>query len=97
MLPPPVWLLQVTPSNFDEVVMAEGKDVMIEFYAPWCGHCQHLRPVYREVAEAVSRLWTFVACSWRVKGRVMCVIACTRFVRVQGRWPRDVCMFLAVQ
>ncbi|CAM9287229.1 unnamed protein product, partial [Hapterophycus canaliculatus] len=44
----------LTPENFDEVVKAEGKDVMLEFYAPWCGHCKSLKPVYAEVASSVG-------------------------------------------
>lgn len=43
----------MTPDNFDEVVRAEGTDVMLEFYAPWCGHCKSLKPVYNEVADEV--------------------------------------------
>lgn len=26
--------------NFDELVMQSDKDVLVEFYAPWCGHCK---------------------------------------------------------
>lgn len=37
--------------NFDDVVMNVDKDSLIEFYAPWCGHCKKLTPVYDEVGE----------------------------------------------
>ncbi|KOX74172.1 Protein disulfide-isomerase A3 [Melipona quadrifasciata] len=37
--------------NFDEVVTNNDKDTLIEFYAPWCGHCKKLAPIYDELGE----------------------------------------------
>jgi thiol-disulfide isomerase/thioredoxin len=39
----------VTANTFDEIVFG-GKDVLIEFYAPWCGHCKSLAPTYEKVS-----------------------------------------------
>lgn len=39
--------------NFDELVVNNEKDTLIEFYAPWCGHCKKLAPAYDELAEKV--------------------------------------------
>lgn len=30
----------VVAKNYDEIVLDDSKDVLIEFYAPWCGHCK---------------------------------------------------------
>jgi len=41
----------VVAHNFEEIVNDPTKDVLLEFYAPWCGHCKKLSPVYDELAS----------------------------------------------
>ncbi|ESQ27367.1 hypothetical protein EUTSA_v10018420mg [Eutrema salsugineum] len=40
----------VVAETLDDIVFKSGKNVLIEFYAPWCGHCQKLAPILDEVA-----------------------------------------------
>jgi len=48
----PTAVVVLTPDNFDAVVKDENKDVLVEFYAPWCGHCKKLAPDYDKVAAS---------------------------------------------
>jgi len=41
----------LTPENFDSIVLDSSKDVLVEFYAPWCGHCKKLAPVWEKLAN----------------------------------------------
>lgn len=40
--------------NFEELVTSTEKDVLIEFYAPWCGHCKSLAPKYDELGGKMA-------------------------------------------
>ncbi|WZZ31331.1 hypothetical protein YC2023_014732 [Brassica napus] len=50
----------VVGDNFDEIVLDESKDVLLEVYAPWCGHCQALEPMYNKLAKHLRSIDSLV-------------------------------------
>jgi len=44
----------VVAKNFDQIVLDPSKDVLLEFYAPWCGHCKQLAPIYEQLGSELA-------------------------------------------
>ena len=43
-------VIDLIPSNFDKFAFS-GKPALVEFFAPWCGHCKNLVPIYEKLAQ----------------------------------------------
>jgi len=41
----------LTDKNFQNTVLESKKPVLVDFWAPWCGPCQVMGPVIKELAE----------------------------------------------
>jgi thiol-disulfide isomerase/thioredoxin len=46
----------VTSTDWDKYVMDPAKTVIVEFFAPWCKHCQKFKPTYNLIANRANKL-----------------------------------------
>jgi protein disulfide-isomerase A6 len=50
----PTDVIACNDDDFDSVVLDEKSDVLVEFYAPWCGHCKRLAPDYEKLGATFA-------------------------------------------
>lgn len=49
-------VLQLGSKDFDANINRSNHTSIVEFYAPWCGHCQNLKPAFEKAAKSLSGL-----------------------------------------
>ncbi|KAH3667835.1 hypothetical protein WICMUC_005235 [Wickerhamomyces mucosus] len=73
-------VFELTAQNFDEIVLHSNQTSLVEFYAPWCGHCQRLKGEFSNVGKHLKDIATV--------GAINCDVAsnkkiCSKY-RVEG-------------
>ena len=53
--PPKETVIALDSNTFDDTLLKEDL-LLVEFYAPWCGHCQRLAPEYERAAKQLAEL-----------------------------------------
>ncbi|KAK5961137.1 protein disulfide isomerase MPD1 PWA37_001666 [Arxiozyma heterogenica] len=49
-------IIEATTKSFDKIIYRSNYTTLVEFYAPWCGHCRNLMPTMKKVAKKLSGL-----------------------------------------
>ena len=47
-------VIELTDSNFNELVLNSDDVWLVEFFAPWCGHCKNLAPEWAKAATELK-------------------------------------------
>ncbi|KAA8574682.1 hypothetical protein MFRU_030g00760 [Monilinia fructicola] len=49
-------VLSINGKDYDRLIAQSNFTSIVEFYAPWCGHCKNLQPAYEKAAKSLAGL-----------------------------------------
>lgn len=49
-------VIQLNGKSYDRLIAQSNHTSIVEFYAPWCGHCKNLQPAYEKAAKNLQGL-----------------------------------------
>lgn len=55
-------VISVVGSTFEELVTKSDKDILLEFYAPWCGFCKKIEPTYKKLGKMFAENEKIMIC-----------------------------------
>lgn len=55
-----IYVRNLVGTSVAGVIQEPGKDVLVNCFAPWCGHCQRFKPRYQELAKKLSHVQSLV-------------------------------------
>ncbi|CAD8116986.1 unnamed protein product [Paramecium sonneborni] len=47
-------VIELTSDNFNSIVLDSKQDVLVKFFAPWCGHCKNMAEAYKTLAANLA-------------------------------------------